>query len=278
MMAPSKETSVEGHLPVESSEGDAVAALQKTNLASLATHTTTTTSSDAMPSTTTRTAAELSGSVNTTTAALMIKPSTANELLLLAALREAESQNLRSEMHTFELQAANILNEAYADRLKKQLAAKEEKQTKKKKATRLVGDGLPCLLSGDEFYELAKEKEREVEEEARQKEAKKDGRAAYKLAMAEWNEAERERKDAKALANATFKKVEAAWTKKRDAAKAKGKKFSDPKPKRGAMPAALPWPKLKDFLEAGGAEEAADDDAEADDQDDSQGDESADDK
>jgi hypothetical protein len=110
---------------------EAVEGLKRTNLAYLTTATTTTTPSDIMPSTTTRTAAELSGSsVNTTTNALMIQPSTKNELLLLTALREAESRNRRSEVHTFELQAANILNEAYTDRLVKKLAEAGRKEEK----------------------------------------------------------------------------------------------------------------------------------------------------
>jgi len=340
MMAPSKETSCEAHLPVESSEGvkaiakmlsklqlrgdasdseshpdsdseglgppldseigdeseatnpragpsnqpittsspseqttfdilkEAVVGLKKSNLAFLASATPTTTSSDIMPSTITRTAAELSGSslaVNTTTSALMIQPSTKNELLLLAALREAESRNQRSEVHTFELQAANILNEAYTDRLVKKLAAQEEKQAKKKKkTTRLVGDGLPRLLSGDEFYEMAKGKEREAENVARQKEVRKDGRAAYKVAIEKWKADQQEWKDTKVHATVKFQKELAAWERKRDAAKKKAKKFTDLKPKRAVQPAAPVRPKLKDFLEGasglgvgGGDEEAA---------------------
>jgi hypothetical protein len=340
MMAPSKETSSEAHLPVESSDGvkiianllrklqiqenasdsnsnlnsnsesegpnseiedeseagpsnqpittqtsrsskqtttldilkEAVEGLKTTNLAFLATAKTTTTSSDIMPSTATCTATELAGSsVNTTTSALMIQPSTKNELLLLAALREAENRNQRSEVHTFELQAANILNEAYVDRLVKKLAAQEEKQAKKKKkTTRLVGDGLPRLLTGDEFYEMAKGKEREAEEAARQKEVRKDGRSAYKVALERWKVAEQERKDAKAVASSAFQKELAAWERKRDAAKKKGKKITDLKPKRPVQPAALVRPKLKDFLEGGGDEGAADGDEEEADEEETQ--------
>ena len=78
-----------------------------------------------MPTTITRTARQTSVpvNVNMAAAALAIVPTTANELLLLAALRESQSQNIRTEVHTFELQASNILNEAYADRLCAKLAA-----------------------------------------------------------------------------------------------------------------------------------------------------------
>lgn len=234
---------------------EAVAALKGTKLTHLATPTPTT-SSDPMPTTTTRTQETSSTAVNTSAAALAITPTTANELLLLTALREAENKSLRSEIHAFELQASNILNEAYAARLTKKLAAQEEKRLKKAK-TKLVGDGLPRLLSGDEFYELAKEKEREVQEEERQKAVRKDGRAAYKEAVEEWTVAEQNRKDAKERAVATFKKTLAAWERKRDSAKSKGKKFVERRPKQDPFPKAIPKPKLKDFLERGGKENEA---------------------
>ena len=233
---------------------EAVSALKETNLAYLITPTPTT-SLDPMPTTTTHTQ-EAFAMANSSAAALAIIPKTANELLLLTALKEAESKSHRSEIHAFELQASNILNEAYAARLKKQLAAKEEKRGKKK-TLKLVGDGLPRLLSGDEFYELAKEKEKEVHAEERQKEAKKVGRVAYKEAVEQWAVAEQQRKEAKGHAVASFKEALAAWEKKRDSAKAKGKKFVERKPKQDAAPKAIPKPKLKDFLEHRGKDKEA---------------------
>ena len=176
-------------------------------------------------------------------------PTTANKLLLLAALRESQSQNIRTEVHAFELQASNILNEAYAERLCAKLAAQEEK-CNKKKSTKLVGDGLPQLLSGDEFYELVQEKEKEMRKIAREKERKKDGRVLYKAAVEEWEVVEQERRDAKALAAAMLKKAVKAWEKKWDSAKAKGTRFTLIKPKGGPATKATPKPKLKNFLGA----------------------------
>jgi hypothetical protein len=302
MLAPSKETSLESHLPVETSEGakifadmlrklraaeeiesesegtdpsdsenpdpshhtcstkrtcinileDAVANLKKTNFAYLAARTPTT-SSDTMPKTATRTRGQVAGPVNTTAAALTIEPSTSNELLLLAALRESESRNVRSEIHAFELQASNVLNEAYMERLRKALEAKEEKKNnlKKRKVTKLVGDGLPRLLTGDAFYELAKEKEKEVREIERQKGARKDGKAAYRTAIDEWNEAEEARKDETTTIKANWEKAVASWTKKKATAAKKGNKFTEKKPKRDALPPKTPKPKLKDFVSGG---------------------------
>ena len=80
-----------------------------------------------MPQTTTRTQAQVTTITNTTAAVLAIQPTMSNKLLLLAALHEAENRNVRAEVHAFELQASNILNEAYTEGLRKALEAKEEK-------------------------------------------------------------------------------------------------------------------------------------------------------
>lgn len=229
---------------------ETVAALKKTNLAYLTTHTTAT-SSDPMPQTTTRTRAQVTAIANTTAAALNIQPTTSNELLLLTALREAESRNIRSEMHAFELQASNILNEAYTERLRKALETKEEKQGKKT-GIKLVGDGLPKLLSGDDFYELAKAKEKEVRDVSRQKEARKEGRVAYDAAVEEWAARDQTRKDERDSIKANNLKTKAAWDKRKAAAVKKNKKFTEPKPKTLPLPKAIPRPKLKDFLDSGG--------------------------
>jgi len=95
---------------------DAVASLKRTNLQFLATPAPTT-SADPPPRTTSHTVRNMTGTTNTRTTALSIQPTTENELLLLSALRESEAQVQRIEVHAFELQASNILNEAYADRL-----------------------------------------------------------------------------------------------------------------------------------------------------------------
>ena len=229
---------------------ETVVALKKTNLAYLATQTTTT-SSDPMPQTTTRTRSQVTAIANTTAAALNIQPTTSNELILLAALREAESWNVRSEMHAFELQASNILNEAYTERLRKALETKEEKRGKKK-GIKLVGDGLPKLLSGDDFYELAQAKEKEVREFSRQKEARKEGRVAYDAAMEEWAMTDQGRKDERDTIKADNAKAKAAWDKRKAAAVKKNKKFTEPKPKPMRLPKAIPRPKLKDFLDSMG--------------------------
>ncbi|KAJ3710109.1 hypothetical protein C8R42DRAFT_551255, partial [Lentinula raphanica] len=69
---------------------------------------------------------------------------------LQTALRTTEQKydNLKVEMVT--MQSGMVLNTAYCDLLKNQLAAQEESRKNRMK-TRLVGDGMPRLLSSEEF-------------------------------------------------------------------------------------------------------------------------------
>ncbi|TFK19805.1 hypothetical protein FA15DRAFT_547109, partial [Coprinopsis marcescibilis] len=82
------------------------------------------------------------------------EPKTKTEAVLVAALQElhAETQGLKQCM--VELQASNVLNETYCNKLHFQLAMKEEKaKNKGQRRGKLMGDGLPRMLTGDEFYE-----------------------------------------------------------------------------------------------------------------------------
>ena len=54
-----------------------------------------------------------------------------------------------------QLQALNILNTLYCQKLHGQLAHKEKRDGKGK--GKMMGDGLPCVLSGDVFYEMVVE-------------------------------------------------------------------------------------------------------------------------
>jgi hypothetical protein len=87
---------------------------------------------------------------------------------------------------------------------------------------------------------------------------RKDGKMAYKVAMEVWNEAEQERKDKRDTIKAIHDKAVAAWTKKKDMAVKKGKKFVEKKPKQDTLPKPIPKPKLKDFLGGSGGVEGAD--------------------
>ncbi|TFK17604.1 hypothetical protein FA15DRAFT_576377, partial [Coprinopsis marcescibilis] len=83
---------------------------------------------------------------------LKIEPQSVNEVHLLAALQESEAANQALHKRVIQLQASQILNEAYCNKLRHQLAQKEEKKGKKGRG-KLLRDGLPQLMSGNAFFE-----------------------------------------------------------------------------------------------------------------------------
>ncbi|KAE9403813.1 hypothetical protein BT96DRAFT_917207, partial [Gymnopus androsaceus JB14] len=92
-----------------------------------------------------------------------------------------------------ELQAANILNEAYCKGLREQLAFREGKKDRKGKGRRLMGDGLPVLLSGNDFYERVVEFDRENTKKEKRKEAQKANKEGRKAELEEWKNKVQER-------------------------------------------------------------------------------------
>jgi len=81
-----------------------------------------------------------------------MNPRTENEAILLAALRESQEEVAFFKNQVIHLQAAAIINNVHCRKLQAQLYAKLKSKNQKGKR-RLLGDGLPRLLSGDKFYE-----------------------------------------------------------------------------------------------------------------------------
>ncbi|PBK71415.1 hypothetical protein ARMSODRAFT_1017314 [Armillaria solidipes] len=90
---------------------------------------------------------------------LRMELKTKREAELLAALHISEQTNQIYQQRMIELQATNILNKAYCKALHEQLAFQEAKKSRKGKG-RLMGDGLPVLLTSDFFYEQMGKEER----------------------------------------------------------------------------------------------------------------------
>ncbi|TFK18321.1 hypothetical protein FA15DRAFT_563430, partial [Coprinopsis marcescibilis] len=88
---------------------------------------------------------------------------------------------------------------------------KEEKAKKGGRKGKLMGDGLPRLLSGKRFYQKVIEfTEWQGQEEAR-KEAQVDARAVWKEAVKQWEEDEIVRKEANKQIKATHQEKLATW-------------------------------------------------------------------
>lgn len=101
--------------------------------------------------------------------ALNVKPRTSNERLLLSVLREALAHEEALRLRVINLQASSILNEGYWERLRGQLAFQKDKKAGRKKKGKLMGDGLPVLLTRDVFFEKVVEAEASWRKEKREK-------------------------------------------------------------------------------------------------------------
>ncbi|KAJ7840838.1 hypothetical protein B0H14DRAFT_3457851 [Mycena olivaceomarginata] len=116
------------------------------------------------------------------------------------------------------MQSVLVLNCAYIDLVRGQLAAQEKKKLDKMKGC-LVGDGLPQLLTSKEFVRQVMEFEknaREKEEELKQRKADRDEKST---AMKEWKELD----DTKKARNKVIREEHTArlkvWEAERDLAK-----------------------------------------------------------
>ncbi|KAH7904160.1 hypothetical protein BJ138DRAFT_1096025 [Hygrophoropsis aurantiaca] len=176
-----------------------------------------------------------------------VQPKTANEVLLLASLRNADAANASLKQRVLELQAANILNEMYCTVLRGQLANYEEKKKKGKGKGKLMGDGLPRFLSGDEFYERVVEFEQDQRRVSEEKRTRKEDREKRAGAIAEWKRLEDKRKTENQDRRTRYRATLETWTAAKARAKAEKQKFDEPKPLLGKLIPAIPRPKISTY-------------------------------
>jgi hypothetical protein len=92
------------------------------------------------------------------------------------------------------MQSSLVLNGAYCDLVHSQLAAQEESK-KSKKNGRLVGDGMPRLLTSNEFVRQMVAFQKTAEDTAVESEKRRVTKAEWKEVMTEWRRLEKIRKE-----------------------------------------------------------------------------------
>ncbi|KIM81675.1 hypothetical protein PILCRDRAFT_8369 [Piloderma croceum F 1598] len=152
---------------------------------------------------------------------------------------EAHAQEESLKLHLIELQAANILNEAYCSRICGQLAHKEDKGKETKGKGKLVGNGLPCLLSGDVFYERVVDAEVGQRREEREKVVRKGLREQRAEVLAEWKKQQDTRKADVTMRRAQWEEEKEEWEAEKAAAKTAEQKFTKKKPALGKLLAVI---------------------------------------
>jgi hypothetical protein len=140
------------------------------------------------------------------------------------------------------MQSALVLNGAYCDLVRSQLAAQEEKSKKKKKG-RLVGDGLPRLLTAREFVRRVAEFEEKATEKATALEQRKATRAEKSEALKQWKVLDDERKERNKEIKNNWQERVREWEAERDLAKEEHRRPRWTKPSlKGLLFSPLPKP------------------------------------
>ncbi|KAF8143793.1 hypothetical protein K438DRAFT_1454797, partial [Mycena galopus ATCC 62051] len=118
---------------------------------------------------------------------------TALERELQIALRREQGKSKAQKLRLISMQSAMVLNGAYVDLVRGQLEAQEKKKSDKRKG-RLVGDGLPRLLTSREFVNRVAEFERNAREKEEALKARQASRAEKTSALKQWKELDDARK------------------------------------------------------------------------------------
>ena len=116
------------------------------------------------------------------------------EKLLREALIAKSAEANFFHNRTIQLQASMVLQRLYCARVHCQLQAKEVKMNAKKSKGRLHGDGLPRVLTDDEFFKKVVAHFKALEEEEAEKEAKKQNKEDLNAEIDEWKRNEEQRK------------------------------------------------------------------------------------
>ncbi|KAJ7122627.1 hypothetical protein C8R43DRAFT_865806, partial [Mycena crocata] len=160
---------------------------------------------------------------------LAAEPATALERELQAALRTEQQRNKNQKRQMVSMQSALVLNGPYCDLIRGQLAAQEKKKNRHKKG-RLVGDGLPRLLTSRDFVQRVVDFENDATEKASQLEKRKATRAEKGEAMKRWKELDDERKERNKEIRRNWEEDVKEWEAERDVAKAEHRRPGWKKP------------------------------------------------
>lgn len=173
---------------------------------------------------------------------LAADPRTELEAQLQAMLRTALQVNGAQHDVLRMLHASMVLQNGYCERLRGQLVV-EERKKKKKDGGRLLGDGLPHLLSGKDFFGRVEEHEEVAVRAEREQLQRSTEHAVYLAAMEEWKKGEEERKRENEARTAAWKSKVSEWEIARDTARQEGGRFGIKKPVRGPLLKAAPKPR-----------------------------------
>ncbi|KAJ3875257.1 hypothetical protein F5051DRAFT_334200 [Lentinula edodes] len=155
---------------------------------------------------------------------------TDQETKLRDALIESEARDAVRKEIMIGMQAGVILSNIYAVQVNKQLQAKEAKEKGKGK-TKLMGDGKAKLFTGDEFFRLCEEHEKQQKEDAENAIERRNFRQIHAERLAEWKKENEAIKERNKLKKADYDLAVVAWEEEKAKAKEEKRKPRWNKPK-----------------------------------------------
>ncbi|RPD75015.1 hypothetical protein L226DRAFT_570685 [Lentinus tigrinus ALCF2SS1-7] len=182
-------------------------------------------------------------------------PTTPYEAQLQAALRESDSRDTARKATLVGMQATVLLQGVYVDRQME----KDGRRTKKRKT---LSDGLPHLLTHNDFVSHVEQAERAQEDAKAQREARKVEREQYQRALVKWKKAEEERKARNKERKSKWPAEKEAWEAERKLACAEKREPRWEKPKLG-LESPLQRPRMKAAVAEQDQEQEEEDDGEA---------------
>ena len=118
----------------------------------------------------------------------------------------------------------------------KSIRKKKVQDAKKaRKEGRLVGDGLPRLLTGDEFYQRVVDHERAAVQDKVANENRRKQKEQWSALLAEWKEVEEARKQWNKEQKAAYREQLALWTEEKEQAKQESRQAQWKKPTMGKL-------------------------------------------
>ncbi|TFK28460.1 hypothetical protein FA15DRAFT_553037, partial [Coprinopsis marcescibilis] len=118
---------------------------------------------------------------------------TTREILFRDALAEAEERDLNRKNAMVGMQAQVILQGLYVREVNGHLQAHGEQKAKKKESNLPFGDGLPKLLTSDEFTSNIEKRVEQKQQDEEEKELRAEERKVYMEKRDAWKKAESER-------------------------------------------------------------------------------------
>lgn len=158
-----------------------------------------------------------------------------------------------------------LLQTRYCESVRQQLETAEKKKDDPARGGKLVGDGMPKVLTSADFVARVQEHTAAQAAQEAEKERRQGERDTYGVALAEWRKAETARKEENVRIKEQWVAAVAEWQEEREKASEEGRRAGWTKPKRGPLIRPIPRPRIaaRDNEEEEEGEAAADGDVEA---------------